>query len=86
MIVVVAAAPVAELVDARDSKSRSRKGVGVRFSPGAPFLTGYSLGCCRSALRFRADFILGALFRLLLAGRGQFSDTGFVPKGLILGI
>jgi hypothetical protein len=49
-------------------------------------LTGYSLGCCRSALRFRADFILGALFRLLLAGRGQFSDTGFVPKGLILGI
>ena len=29
---------MAELVDARDSKSRSRKGVGVRFSPGAPLL------------------------------------------------
>ena len=29
-------APVAELVDAVDSKSISRKGVGVRLSPGAP--------------------------------------------------
>ena len=30
-------APVAELVDAPDSKSGSRKGVSVRFRPGAPF-------------------------------------------------
>ena len=29
-------APVAESVDAADSKSVSRKGVGVRVSPGAP--------------------------------------------------
>ena len=35
-----AGAPVAELVDALDSKSSSRKGVGVRFSPGAPLLHG----------------------------------------------
>jgi hypothetical protein len=30
-------APLAELVDARDSKSRSRKGVPVRFWRGAPY-------------------------------------------------
>ena len=29
--------PVVELVDALDSKSSARKGVGVRFSPGPPF-------------------------------------------------
>lgn len=29
-------APVVELVDAADSKSVARKGVGVRVSPGAP--------------------------------------------------
>jgi hypothetical protein len=29
--------PVVELVDALDSKSSTRKGVGVRFSPGPPF-------------------------------------------------
>ena len=32
-------APVAELVDARDSKSRSCMGVSVRFGPGAPFIS-----------------------------------------------
>ena len=36
MIGAVTRAPVAELVDALDSKSSSGNGVGVRFSPGAP--------------------------------------------------
>ena len=37
MIGAVAVAPVAELVDALDSKSSSGNGVGVRVSLGAPF-------------------------------------------------
>ena len=33
---ILCGAPLAELVDARDSKSRSREGVPVRFWRGAP--------------------------------------------------
>ncbi len=46
---------MAELVDALDSKSSSRKGVGVRFSPGAPFFRQFKpCPCCglRSPLIF----------------------------------
>jgi hypothetical protein len=38
MIRRVLSAPVAELVDAADSKSVARKGVLVRFRPGAPLI------------------------------------------------
>ena len=33
---IISVGPVVELVDALDSKSSIRKGVGVRFSPGPP--------------------------------------------------